>query len=435
MVLLKNEDSILPLRPGARVLVAGSHANSMENQTGGWTISWQGTGNSREDFPNAQTIYEAIREQVERAGGTAILGAEGATPQRTSSLGSGSELCLPCAEARPDVAIVVFGETPYAEFQGDRENVDYQGADRTDLALINSLREQGIPVVSVFLSGRPLYVTPEINASNAFVAAWLPGSEGGGVADVLFSDRRGNVQHDFSGKLSFSWPRAPDQTPLNVGDADYNPLFAYDYGMTYAAQRNLGALPEAAANAGQTTVVDRYFVSGAPTRGWALNLRGAGNQTAAVESPTATAPGGALALSRFDRAAQEDALRLAWSGAGAAGVTLVGGPIDVSRQANGELMLAMEVNVETPPTAPVAFGVRCTGPECTGAVDIADQLRAAEGWTRIAVRLTCFGAAGADLMAVTAPFMLETEGRMVLGISDVRLVEAVGAPACPPAVQ
>jgi beta-glucosidase len=99
----------------------------------------------------------------------------------------------------------------------------------------------------VFLSGRPLYVTPEINAAEAFVAAWLPGSEGGGVADLLFRKPDGTIQYDFRGRLSFSWPRSPDQTPLNVGDVNYNPLFPFGYGLDYAHPQDLGLLPEAPA--------------------------------------------------------------------------------------------------------------------------------------------------------------------------------------------
>ena len=228
LVLLKNERAILPLAANLNVLVAGDGADNMGKQTGGWTISWQGTGNSRADFPNGQTIFEGIAERVRAGGGAAALSVDGSFT------------------ARPDVAIVVFGENPYAEFEGDIPNLDYQP--EADLALIQRLRQQGIPVVSVFLSGRPLYVTPEINASNAFVAAWLPGSEGGGVADVLFRTNAGAVAHDFRGRLSFSWPRAPDQTPLNIGDADYDPLFPFGYGLRYAAPRNLGPLPEAASS-------------------------------------------------------------------------------------------------------------------------------------------------------------------------------------------
>src|SRR5690606_27466837 len=135
---------------------------------------------------------------------------------------------------KPDVAIVVFGEDPYAEFLGDLPNLLYKPGDDADLALIRSLKADGIPVVAVFLSGRPLWMNREINAADAFVAAWLPGSEGAGIADVLLRGADGGVRHDFSGKLSFSWPRRADQYRNNVGDPDYDPLFAFGHGLTYA---------------------------------------------------------------------------------------------------------------------------------------------------------------------------------------------------------
>ena len=237
LVLLKNEDSILPLEPKLTVLVAGDGADDFSKQCGGWTISWQGNGNTNADFPNGETIFHGIAEQVKAAGGTAVLSADGSFTQK------------------PDVAIVVFGENPYAEFMGDRANVAFDGGDPTDLQLIERLRDRGIPVVSVFLSGRPLYVTREINASNAFVAAWLPGTEGGGIADVLFRKADSAIDFDFRGRLSFSWPRAPDQTPLNVPGPDasaaelaaYDPLFAFGYGLDYAHPKNTGTLPEAPA--------------------------------------------------------------------------------------------------------------------------------------------------------------------------------------------
>src|SRR5262249_16821479 len=148
------------------------------------------------------------------------------------------------------VAIVVFGEEPYAETAGDRSTLAFES---DDLYLMEKLKDQGIPVVAVFLSGRPLYLTREINAANAFIAAWLPGTEGGGVADLLFRSADGSVPYDFRGKLSFSWPRAPDQPSLTAQasqpdpTAAYDPLFAFGYGMDYAHPRDLGTLPEAAA--------------------------------------------------------------------------------------------------------------------------------------------------------------------------------------------
>ena len=111
---------------------------------------------------------------------------------------------------KPDVAIVVYGEDPYAEFQGDVPTLDYQPSGATDLALLKKLKAAGIPVVSIFLSGRPMWTNPELNASDAFVAAWLPGTQGDGVADVVVAGRDGKARRDFTGQLSFNWPKTAE---------------------------------------------------------------------------------------------------------------------------------------------------------------------------------------------------------------------------------
>ena len=143
------------------------------------------------------------------------------------------------------MAIVVFGEDPYAEWEGDLESLSFSARYAEPVELLRRLKQQDIPVVSVFLSGRPLWVNPELNASTAFVSTWLPGTEGGGVAEVLFRDNQGEVDFDFTGKLSFSWPRDASQTPLNRNDPNYEPLFAYGFGLTYGVVDTLsGELPE-----------------------------------------------------------------------------------------------------------------------------------------------------------------------------------------------
>lgn len=212
LVLLKNSNHILPLRPGMTVLVTGPAADSIPLQCGGWTLDWQGSGNSNVDFPHAQSIFGGIREAVSSGGGTAILSSDG---QVTS---------------KPDVAIVVFGEDPYAEAKGDIRTTSYSALYPEPLALLRRLKKAGIPTISVFLSGRPLWTDPEIAASDAFIAAWLPGGEGGGVADLLFSGHDGKPVFDFRGRLSFSWPIVPDQvTGRGTGAA---PRFYRGYGLT-----------------------------------------------------------------------------------------------------------------------------------------------------------------------------------------------------------
>jgi beta-glucosidase len=179
LVLLKNEHHLLPLAPHERVLVAGDGANDIPMQCGGWTLTWQGTGTTNQDFPHEVSIWQGIAAAVRAAGGQAKLSPEGTF------------------QHKPDVAIVVYGEHPYAEFQGDLPNLAFSPGNDADLELLKRLRARGIPVVSVFISGRPLWVNPELNASDAFVAAWLPGSEGDGVADVLFRGRDGAIRYDF----------------------------------------------------------------------------------------------------------------------------------------------------------------------------------------------------------------------------------------------
>ncbi len=226
LVLLKNHNHLLPLAPGRRVLVSGEGADSIAKQSGGWTINWQGT-EPNQVFPHAQSIYAGVAERVKAAGGTAELSPSGEF------------------HTRPDAAIVVFGENPYAEFAGDVATLEYSPGDKRDLQLLQRLHALDVPVVAVFLSGRPLWVNAEINAADAFVAAWLPGPEGGGVADVLFARPDGSVRFDFRGRLPFSWPASP-RPPAVDGRPGEPPLFAFGYGLTYADDGYLARLPESA---------------------------------------------------------------------------------------------------------------------------------------------------------------------------------------------
>ena len=216
LVMLKNNDALLPLRRDMNVLVAGDHADDIGRQCGGWTLTWQGDGNGNADFPNGESILAGVRAATAAGGGATVFSPKGQF------------------EERPDVAIVVFGEDPYAEGEGDVAHLAFSAWRPQPLAMLRDLKARGVPVVSVFVTGRPLWVNPELNASDAFVVAWLPGSEGGGVADVLFRAADGAIAHDLHGKLTFSWPRDPAQTAVNRGDEPYEPLFPYGFGLRYA---------------------------------------------------------------------------------------------------------------------------------------------------------------------------------------------------------
>jgi beta-glucosidase len=203
LVLLKNEGRLLPLSRGAiRIHVAGSRMDDVGSQCGGWTITWQGS-------PGAVTPGTSILQAVRNA-------VSPSTTVTASADGSGA--------SGADAAVVVVGETPYAEGVGDRADLGLSGA---DLAAVERVKLAGVPTAVVLISGRPLILGRALSLADAFVAAWLPGTEGDGVADVLFGS------HPPTGRLSHSWPRSMSQVPINVGDAGYEPLFPYGYGLTY----------------------------------------------------------------------------------------------------------------------------------------------------------------------------------------------------------
>jgi beta-glucosidase len=415
-VLLKNNGGLLPLPRDLRVLVAGDGADDIGKQCGGWTISWQGDKNENADFPGATSIWDGIRALVESGGGTAVLSEDGSF------------------EKTPDVAIVVFGEDPYAEFQGDRDTLEYGFSRPGDVKLLRKLRAAGIPVVSVFLSGRPMWVNPELNASDAFVAAWLPGSEGAGVADVIFRAADGTVSYDFKGKLSFSWPRTAIQTPLNHGDKDYDPLFAFGFGLSYADRGDLPVLPEETGIGGPSSSRTVYF-KGGPVPPWRLFV---GDEVdwavPAAGSRTTTRHSDNLVVTAVDRELQEDARSVHWSGDSEAVVYLrADESIDLTREANGGIALVFDVLVEKHPASSVLLGMAC-GEDCGGRVDVTDLLMASPAgeWRTVTVRLSCFAEAGVDLAHITTPFRITTDGELALRFADVRLESAAeGYADCP----
>lgn len=258
LVLLKNDGGVLPLSKSARVLVAGKGANNRGVQCGGFTIAWQGVNESHL-IEGGTSVWEGIKAVAPHA----VLSEDGTGREADGAL--------------HDVALVVLGELPYAEMLGDvrveglttgngtpaqhavkleetawghridsalRQRMPYASMPTLDkgpygthlslhelhpedLAALETIAAKGVPVVAVMLTGRPLVIERELEASRAFVVAWLPGSEGQGVADVLFGD------FDFQGRLSFSWPRSDDEN-WNVGDENYEPRFPFGYGLTYA---------------------------------------------------------------------------------------------------------------------------------------------------------------------------------------------------------
>ncbi|MFC1840246.1 glycoside hydrolase family 3 protein [Thermodesulfobacteriota bacterium] len=206
VVLLKNDKQTLPIsKTISRIHITGKSADNIGNQCGGWTIRWQGqTGNVT---PGGTTVLEAVKAAVSKDTKVSYspdgTGAEGAT-----------------------LGIAVVGELPYAEGIGDRSDLSL---DEKDVTAVNNLKKAGIPVVTLVISGRPMIVKEILPETDALLASFLPGTEGQGIADVLFGD------YNPTGKLSFSWPRSMEQLPLNINmpENEYNPLFPLGYGLSY----------------------------------------------------------------------------------------------------------------------------------------------------------------------------------------------------------
>lgn len=404
LVLLKN-DGVLPIRAGARVLVAGTAADSIGQASGGWTVTWQGADTTNADFPGGTSIWAGLKEAVTEAGGVAELNADGEYSQK------------------PDVVVVVFGETPYAEFQGDIETLDFLPEE--PLALLRRLKAAGIPTVSVFLSGRPLWVNPEINASDAFVAAWLPGAEGAGVADVLVAHPAAQTSYDFTGKLSFSWPRSSDQDVLNVGDANYDPQFAYGYGLSYAHPEVVPALSEAGAASVSKSNLDRYFRDGRVQSPWSLILRDEGGDSRVGQRLAAASPRANVSVSAADGAAQESAMALNFTGEAEA--VIFGPAVDLSRQRNGDMVLTAAVRLDGPASGPIELGF---GKDRINIQPLLQDAKVGE-WRTIRVRLACFDATAIGVAAVETPFVLASKVALRLSLADIGLAPHDTAAACP----
>lgn len=413
LVLLKNQNNLLPLSPRSYVMVAGDGADNISKQTGGWSVTWQGTGNTMEDFPGATTIWMGIETAVTAAGGRAVLSPDGSFNER------------------PDVAIVVFGEDPYAEMQGDVQNLLYKPGNSSDWDLLKKLKADGIPVVALFVTGRPLWVNRELNASDAFAVVWQPGTEGAGVADVIFKSVDEQVQHDFIGRLTFSWPKRPDQGPLNLDDAEYDPLFAYGYGLHYGAQDSLADNLSEEGMAIQETANVLEIFNRRPIAPWQIEIEGARNDRVQANGNIASVS--TVTVTAVDREVQEDARRVVWNGTGIGLIALATRDrqvlIDYLNDAGA---LIVDIKVDQTPTDEVILRLGC-GPSCNSDLVITEEISSLvnQGWQTLVIDLTRFPDVGSDFglvlppqeffHLVLEPFSLVTAGKLDVTFSQVRI--------------
>ena len=397
LVLLKNDTGALPLAPGKKILVVGKSADNLSNQSGGWSLTWQGTDNKNSDFPNADSILTGIQQ------------AAGAGNVTYSATGAGVDV------SAFDAVVAVIGETPYAEGDGDigpSGTLRHSGRHPEDLAVLQAVAGKGKPVITVLVAGRPLYTNDLMNLSDSFVAAWLPGTEGKGVADVLFKGA-----HGFKGKLSFSWPKSICQGSLNVGDKDYAPLFAYGYGLTYASKSKVGQLDTKYPDGG-CGVTNMYPVySQADRATWPLYASSGAQRVALGLDVNSVATLANLKVETAQVNTQQDGKLVTWTGPGrleARGAKAIALPAFAATEG----ALQFDTIVSAAPKGIVMVSIGAT------AFDASAVFRAIAGKPKQTVRiaLACFTANGADLTRMDTPFAVESDNTFTAAFANIQIV-------------
>ena len=397
LVLLKNNQQTLPLNPKAHIGVIGKAANKISSQTGGWTITWQGRENKNEDFINAKTIFEVIYDAVNSSGGTVEFSENGEFNQT------------------PDYVIGVFGEEPYAEMLGDLRDVSFAATDPTYLAYLKNISSQNIKTISIFLSGRPLEVNEYINASDAFIAAWLPGTAVEGISDIIFS-KDGEEQFNFIGKLPYSWPKEKSQTELNYKDKIYDPLFPLGYGLDYSSQSELGLI-ESINTVKQIDSVN-IFLGAAAIPGEEFVLTELGPEYVMVDEYSSS--NGGIRISRFDYLRQDDAKNFILSKSNymqAFGISAKTN-LDLSSMRSPYYEVVIRVNASD--ESPLYFSVSC-GENCQGTLAL--PLSPTNAWQTISIPVRCLEREGLDKSQINIRSLFLSQGSVNFDLHSIIIKE------------
>ncbi|SEG54417.1 glycoside hydrolase family 3 protein [Vibrio hangzhouensis] len=435
LVLLKNKNQILPLSSDQKVILTGSAADDLQKQSGGWNLTWQGDENTLEDFPGATTFKMALINE---------LGGDNVTYDPLLE-----------TEVKPgDVAIVVIGEDPYSEMMGDikawqtLEFGQLKRSYRPDVEKIRRLHDCGARIITVFYSGRPLYLNEEIARSDAFVAAWLPGSEGEGITDVLIGDVNAQPRYDFQGQLSFSWPNKKrsatvNRIPLHIPDyqvpaleqspkGEHAPLFEYGYGLNYSDslqtrdldhiaidqsdQKTDGMAEQALELYGVKSTIGDFQLKVADFVHWIGSDVSRNNPMSLTTIDTKP----------YNYQQQQDAVELTFKGGFAAAYiqTGDGGVEDLSGYGSAKGKLSFEVKVSRLPTQPVYLALQKWTEnkldEDVVALDITDKLQVPRQFVTIDVPVSSFASKGIELKYLDTPFMLFSEGEFTTVLANIR---------------
>ncbi len=417
LVLLKNNRNVLPLKPGTRILVVGKSADSLPNQAGGWSLTWQGTGNRNSDFPDGTTILAGLRRVDGAANVSYNETAQGIDPRSF------------------DAVVAVIGETPYAETMGDiPPSATLRHSDRypEDLAVLKAVAATHKPVIVVFVAGRPLYVNNLLNLSDAFVAAWLPGTEGGGIADVLFAARAGGSRHyNFSGTLARPWPGVPCPEAIGAGAKNSPWLFAPGYGLRYPSRHDLPTLPtdptvSACAPASQLSIFHTLavppFALFLADESTARGAHEVGTDLNAVIDWPAGRP--ALRLRTVQVNTQQDAKSVSWLGSGSF-FARSPHPTNLAPLLAEHASLQFDVVIETPAKAAVKVFMGC-GLGCSSSVDLTRTFARLAAGTRhaVSIPLQCFVGSSTDLSRIDVPFGVLASPPFAASFADMKVSTA-----------
>ena len=397
LVLLKNNKNVLPIKQGKRVLVIGPDADSLRTQTGGWTLDWQGTNNQNKDFPNSITFLDALKEEI---------GAENVTHVQFLNNVNAEDY---------DLAIVAYGEQPYAEGVGDRSNLNFSS--KRHIAFLELLAENKIPTVSLFFTGRPLWITKEINLSDAFVVAWLPGTESRGMTDVMVNSDKTN--YDFTGKLPFSWPKNTYQANLNYYDATSDPLFTYGYGLTYEDNIVVPDLDEGEINANEQ-LKKIELLKGTISENFIGYIQESNLQQVQLSSNKVSSQNNIVKVDLIDVDKQDDTLNL---------------QINETDHLNSFLLLSKEIlNLRSFDDGYINLRARVNntnddikyliscGIGCTPVLDLSEFLTESDSFIDYSLPIKCFSNnSSLDLSKVNLPLYIATKGPLDLDLMNVEI--------------
>ena len=398
LVLIKNNNATLPIKNKQKILVIGDSADSLKIQTGGWTLDWQGANNTNSDFPGSITFLQALKEY------------ENLEITHKNSL---SNLDL---NKNYDLVIVAYGEEPYAEGIGDRKNLFYR--DSKTLNTLKRLKRNGNKVVSIFFTGRPLWTNEFINLSDAFVVAWLPGTESRGMTDVLVANEDGSVNYDFQGKLPFSWPSDPNQSTIAFYDPASDAEFDYGYGLTYKSPKALASLDESFEKSDDYGDLVEIF-SGKFNNPFEGFIQENNSPQIKLSSTNNTTQNDIVQIDFIDVDKQDDTLRVTFNADGNLNSfhILTTEVIGLEDFQSGFL----NFNARVVESSGAIFLAATCGFGCMGSIDVTSLLVKSKSFDGYSVPLKCLTDKGLDLSKTISPMILFGPADLAIDFKNISL--------------